>query len=120
MLGEAGRVCPVPRQPPNRGDGIPEDEELRQALLPLPAHWQSGEAQEDDEDRSVRFYLVDISGNDDALIVNATIANVMMIRRHSYCSRHQEGPQRAIPDRPVPRGRGRAGQGSQERGTESV
>ena len=30
---------------------LPEDQELRQALVPLPHHREPGEAQEDDEDR---------------------------------------------------------------------
>ena len=50
MLGASGRGGPAAGQPPDRGDGLPENQELRQALLPLPHHREPGEAEEDDED----------------------------------------------------------------------
>ena len=50
MLGEVGRDRTVARQPPNSGDVLPTNEELREAELPLSHHWQSGKAAEDDED----------------------------------------------------------------------
>ena len=51
LLGAAGRGGVAAGQPPDRGDGLPEDQELRPPLLPLPHHRQPGEAEENDEDR---------------------------------------------------------------------
>ena len=39
VLGEAGRDRTAPGQPPNSGDGLPEDEELRETQLPISYHW---------------------------------------------------------------------------------
>ena len=51
LLGEAGRGRPVAGQPPDCGDGVPADQELREALLPLPHHRQPRETEENDENR---------------------------------------------------------------------
>lgn len=40
-------------QSPGCWNGLPANKELWQAHLPLPHHWQSGEAQENDENRLV-------------------------------------------------------------------
>ena len=45
------------RKSPNRGDGVPAHQELRQAPVSLSHHWQPGEAHQDDEDWSVEGSL---------------------------------------------------------------
>ena len=47
VLAQAGRGGAAPGQPPGGGGGVPEDQELRAPVLPVPHHGQHREAQQD-------------------------------------------------------------------------